>query len=110
MPQWPTPTQTASAAISDARAGGNSSFLQVLYHCPERGRAFVDINLDIANDSITEGGLGRALTPIERYGRGGNADEESAACGHTSLRCRTGGRTCRCGRRIQPCANRRRGQ
>src|SRR4051812_50180239 len=91
MPQWPTPAQPASAAISDARAEGNSSCLQGLDHCPERGRAFVDINLDIANDLITEGGLGRALTPIEKYGRGGNADEESAACGHTSLRCRTGG-------------------
>jgi len=48
--------------------------LAALDHCPERGRAFLDINLDIANDSITEGGLGRALTPIEKDGRGGNAD------------------------------------
>jgi len=52
----------------------NNTCRRALDHRPERGRAFLDINLDIANDSITEGGLGRALTPIEKDGRGGNAD------------------------------------
>jgi hypothetical protein len=67
MPLWPTPAEPASAAISERAFPSD-------LHCPERGRAFLDINLDIANDSITEGGLGRALTPIEKDGRGGNAD------------------------------------
>jgi hypothetical protein len=52
----------------------NSWRRRAIDDCPERGRAFLDINLDIANDSITEGGLGGALTPIEKDGRGGNAD------------------------------------